>query len=456
MYIPVKLYNLGEVKLFLQPYSENGVENGKYILVRNEQDINNPFMMLELKQNHFSIIAQHDVVEEEDSLQEKLDELALSAIAAIQRGDDLADTNISSVLKPYNPDKIRVESKNFSLKQIYDMIKNGDLNLHPDFQRNLVWDDFRKSRLIESILLRIPLPMFYFAQDEEGILSVVDGLQRLSAIFEFMSNKLVLRDLEYLENCNGKTYSKEGTKIDDKYVRWFNMTQIVVNVIDPQSPSKVKFDIFRRINTGGRPLNAQELRNSISGNGLRQTLQEMVKLKSFKNATGGSIKDTRMNARELALRFIYFRKLIKDNIDDINNYSGNIDDELDNLVDKIGKTSAQELSQYVEAFDRAMTNAYHLLGHHAFRRIQKNADETSARSVINKALFASESVLLAEYDINFVKKSKKNCLISPLAMLMSNNSVYSYYLSYGTNGKQNIIYVFKETDNFFKNNFKQI
>lgn len=152
----------------------------------------------------------------------------------------------------------------------------GDLNLHPDFQRNLVWDNFRKSRLIESILLRIPLPMFYFSQDDDGVLSVVDGLQRLSAIYEFMENKLVLKDLEYLDNCNNKTYNKEENRIDDKYVRWFNMTQIVVNVIDPQSPPKVKYDIFRRINTGGRPLNAQELRNCLAGNGLRDTLKKWL------------------------------------------------------------------------------------------------------------------------------------------------------------------------------------
>jgi uncharacterized protein with ParB-like and HNH nuclease domain len=80
-----------------------------------------------------------------------------------------------------------------------------DIDLTPDFQRNLVWDDLRKSRLIESILLRIPLPIFYFAQDEDGRISVVDGLQRLSTIRDFMNNNFRLNNLEYLqEKCWGK------------------------------------------------------------------------------------------------------------------------------------------------------------------------------------------------------------------------------------------------------------
>lgn len=453
MYVSIKLNNEGEVKLFLQRV-DSDESNKNYILIRDEDDIENPFLRLELQQDSFKILEQHDVVEDEETLNGKLDELALEVIAAIQRGDDIADINLTVQMKPYNPDRIRVESKNFSLKQVYDMIESGDLNLHPDFQRNLVWDNFRKSRLIESILLRIPLPMFYFSQDEEGVLSVVDGLQRLSAIHDFMNNKYVLKDLEYLDNCNNKTYSKVNNKIDDKYVRWFNMTQIVVNVIDPQSPSKVKYDIFRRINTGGKPLNAQELRNCLAGDGLREALQKMVSLDSFKLATGGSIKDTRMDAQELALRFIYFSKLTQSNPDNITQYSGNIDEELDELVDVIGKEKYETLSKYVDRFDRAMRNAYHLFGRHAFRRIQTDATETSSRSVINKALFASESVLLADFEYDFVIKKEVNCMLAIFANAMKNDDQYSYYLSYGTNGRQNIIYAFNAAKKLFNENLK--
>lgn len=449
MYISLKLKNIGDTKLTLLPVPD--VENdNEFILVRNEKDLNTPFLSLRLDENHFVVTDQHDIDMPEEQLAQELDELALEVIAAIQRGDDLSDVTLGDVDKPYNPDKIRVESKNFSLRQIYDMIKMGDLNLHPDFQRNLVWDNFRKSRLIESILLRIPLPMFYFSQDDDGVLSVVDGLQRLSAIYEFMEDRLVLKDLEYLDNCNNKTYSGKENRIDDKYVRWFNMTQIVVNVIDPQSPSKVKFDIFRRINTGGRPLNAQELRNCLAGNGLRTTLKKMVDLKSFKEATSKSIKDTRMDAQELALRFIYFYRLIYKEKLGVTFYSGNMDDELDNLVDEIGKDEAKDLDVYVKAFDKAMASAEWLFGKHAFRKVHKDTLPESGKSVINKALFVSMSVLLSRKKAEAVRCLPRYAKIASLGKEMDENAEYRYYMSYGTNGKKNIECAFKVAEKLLK------
>lgn len=445
MYISVNLKGVGETKLVLLPMPDD--QDGKnFILVRNESDINNPSLKIRLDGNHFDVLDSHNIEETEASLTEALDELALEVIAAQQRGEDLSDANLQDAVKPYNPDKIRVEQKTFSLRQIFDMIKSGDLDLNPDFQRNLVWDNFRKSRLIESILLRIPLPMFYFSQDDDGVLAVVDGLQRLHAIYEFMQNKLVLRDLEYLDNCNNCTYSDPNNKIDEKYIRWFNMTQIVVNVIDPQSPAKVKFDVFRRINTGGRPLNAQELRNCLAGNGLRDTLKQMVGLKSFAEATSGSVKDTRMDAQELALRFIYFYRLAMKNERDISRYSGNMDNELDNLVDEIGKTDKEDLRMYVDAFDKAMQGAYWLFGKHAFRRIHAYTTADSGRSVINKALFASMSVLLGLKKKESIKAQKRNAKLPILGHEMDNNAKYNYYLSYGTNGKKNMLCAFHVAD----------
>lgn len=450
MYIPIRIKDKGEERLYIQPYGD--VENERlYILVTNSEDLSSPLLKLKLQGSRFQVLFKSDRIDElQEELEEKLDQLAISVIEAEQRGDDLADVNLDDRIKPYNPELIRVDSKTFSLKQIFDMIGSGDLNLHPDFQRNLVWDDFRKSRLIESILLRIPLPMFYFYQDKEGVLSVVDGLQRLSAIREFMENKLVLRDLEHLDQCEGCTYSGKQS-IDPKYFRWFNMTQIFVNIIDAQSPRKVKYDIFRRINTGGRPLNAQELRNSLAGDGLRQTLQSMTRLKSFVDATGGSVKDTRMDAQELALRFIYFYRLKEqDYAKGEEQYSGNMDDSLDEVVDLLGRRTEAELAIYVEKFDKAMKLAYHLFGRHAFRRVQPDTTNESGRSVINKALFVSFSVTLAFCDENHLMAMPRHCLIPQLGHAIENDSTYKYYLSYGTNGWNNIVYAFQKAQEILK------
>lgn len=449
MQITLNLKDYGETRLFVLP--ENGKVKGDnitpeyFILVYCEKDIANPFMRLKLTaENRFQIISQRDLDETDEDLVSKLDALAIKVIEALQHGIDLSAITLGNraLEKPYNPDQIRVDPKTFSIRQVYDMIKDEDLDLSPDFQRNVVWDSFRKSRLIESILLRIPLPMFYFSQDEEGKLFVVDGLQRLTAIKEFMENKLVLKDLEYLSStCEGKTYNGEDNKIEEKYYRWFNMTQLSVNVIDSQSPAKVKYDIFRRLNTGGRPLNAQELRNCLAKEKVRAALRRMVALPSFEMATGNSISDVRMDAQELALRFIYFRFSHKKNT--IGKYSGNMDDDLDDFVDLLNKINDFKFEEYISEFDRAMKIAYYLFGRHAFRKVDEHTVDGSHRSLVNKALFVSWSVLLADYDYDSIRERvERNSFIPILGKAIFDDEDYYRALSYGTNGRWNIIKAF--------------
>lgn len=453
MYIVVKSLNQDNLRLFLKPL--DGVDSGFCFSLIDEAE-GKTFISLKLDGNRFSIEKKDDsIVEKESELSEKLDHLAIKVIEALQQGKDLTEKEVlQGGNNPYNPELIRVETKTFSLRQIYDMISDEDINLSPDFQRHLVWDDFRKSRLIESILLRIPLPMFYFSQDEEGILSVVDGLQRLSSIKQFMDNKLQLRNLEYLSNCEGRYYSKGERAIEDKYLRWFNMTQITANVVDPQSPLKVKYDIFRRINTGGQPLNSQELRNCLAHNNLRRVLGEMADSIPFREATTGSISDVRMDAQELALRFIYFYDLFykQSNLD---NYSGNIDTALDELVERIGKMSYDNLYPYLTMFENAMRNATYLFGRQAFRKIYKTATVNSARGPINKALFVSWSVLLSKYDPELIRSNNSQWgLIASLGQEITQDTKLYNYLSYGTNGKANILYAFNSMSKIAKNNIK--
>ena len=433
----------GDKLLTLLKESLDDEINSQYILVENRENIDTPFLRLTLgEDSRFVVNSKRDIDEDDDSLSNKLDSLALAVIEANQQGVDINDAELDTFLsteRPYNPEQIRVEELRFSLRQIFDMIKEGDLDISPDFQRNEVWDEFRQARLIESILLRIPLPVFYLSQEEDGKLHVVDGLQRLSAIYKFMSSKLVLRDLEYLTNCNGKIFfGKNG--IEEKYLRRIKMTQISANVIDPQSPTKVKFDIFRRINTGGLPLNAQELRNCLSSKELRSSLKAMVGM-SFKKATSGSISDKRMAAQEMALRFIYFRYLHLNS--SISTYSGKMDDELDKMVDSISHDATFPLDQYVSAFEGAMKNASYLFGRHAFRKVTSTTKETDNRSVINKALFISWSVTLSQYTYEQITgKYKKGEMIKLLGQLIDTDMSYRHAITYGTNGKSKLILAF--------------
>jgi hypothetical protein len=182
----------------------------------------------------------------------------------ISAGFEPIEENVSDTVtpQPYNPDEIKVRREGFSVYEINRMMtEQNDIDLNPDFQRNLVWDNSRKSALIESILLGIPIPVFYFAESKTGKYHVVDGLQRLSTIKQFLNNEFALKKLEHLkEDCSGRYYKeeyKDGMKklkvLDRKHTRRLENAQLIVNVIEFASPQKVKYDIFKRLNTGGRP-----------------------------------------------------------------------------------------------------------------------------------------------------------------------------------------------------------
>jgi hypothetical protein len=228
-------------------------------------------------------------------------------------------------MKPWNPDDIRITTKNFTIREIYTQIQDkaldqekeldNELDLAPEFQRSFVWNIKQQIRLIETILLGIPLPAFYFNQDKDGAQQVIDGVQRLTTIKRFMSDQLELKEecLEYLSPLKGSTFST----LDTATKRRFSNTQIVAHVIEPQTPDGVKYDIFNRVNTGGSPLTAQEIRHCMSKTRSRNFLRKLVENDSFdvatgeffwsKNSEGEWVRDSkRMADREMALRFCAF------------------------------------------------------------------------------------------------------------------------------------------------------
>ena len=423
------------------------------------------WMQLRLINNKFLVISKEsNIIDSEADLQGKLEELVLEVIEQEQSGTENTETDVQEI-SPYPPDLIKVQTKPFNIKLIADMIDNGDIDLNPEFQRNFVWDDpIKQSRLIESMLLRIPLPMFYFSEDEEGLITVVDGLQRLTVIKKFMDNKLPLKGLEYLKGtCEGRYYTdknKDGTPngkmcIDPKYFRWFNMTQFTVNVIDSSSPAKVKYDIFKRINTGGKPLNSQEIRNSLASKNLRHTLKEMSESEMFRWATDYSIRSTRMEDIEVALRFICFHRYYNED-KSLNNYNGNMQSSLDDVTELLGKVKVEVLNKYLPLYNNGMENAAYLLGKYAFRKILlKHLEPKASKQLINKALFVSCSILLSQYAHADIKaKNESGVLIRPLAERIENDNILFNFLSFGTNGKANIQYVFTTIENIISQHLK--
>jgi Protein of unknown function DUF262 len=442
----------------LSVIKKDDAEN-RYQLIDDEKFV---WMEIEINSPNIKIIIKDNrIIDDEDSIESKLDNLLYEIIEIEKSGTDNFSNEDSTELNPYNPDEIKVRTDKLNITLLSTMIDNGDIDLNPDFQRNLVWNNFQKSLLIESILLRIPLPMFYFAEDYEGKLSVVDGLQRISTIKEFMDNKFPLKHLQYLkDSCGDKYYKDSGLNkgLDSKYFRWFNLTSITANFIDPTSPYKVKYDIFRRINTGGRPLNNQEIRNCLTGQVLRDILKEMVQLPEFFSATDFSIKKTRMDDQEIALRFLMFYQWYEGSeFKNIDKYNGYMDSSLDEFTESNIKSKKEDLVKYVALFSNAMKNAEYLIGRrYSFRKIQtKDVLPHSYKQLLNKALFVCTSILLANYSHNKITSlNEANSLRNKLAEKIEKDYKLFNYLSYGTNGRANLTYTFDILKELISQNIK--
>ena len=227
-------------------------------------------------------------------------------------GIEFEDEDESTLMEPFDPEKISIEQRVVAMETVIRRLKQGLINLSPAYQRNEVWDDTRRSRLIESLMLKIPLPMFYVAASDNGSWEVVDGLQRLSTIKKFIieksQNRLVLKNLEFLgDKFDKHDYTAlEGQADYPKYLNNLLETELRFTVINPSTPEAVKRNIFKRINTGGMPLTLQEIRNALYQGKSTELLFELANSPEFLNTIKTKVNDTRMAARELTLRFIAF------------------------------------------------------------------------------------------------------------------------------------------------------
>lgn len=391
--------------------------------------------------NILSLRKSDNVLEADDIIKQKfldyLFEYKMSRLINLEDGFDDAEEGEEgeNAINPYDPKLIRVDTKTFSIEQINQMINDGDIDLSPDFQRGFVWTDItRKSRLIESLLLRIPIPVFYFSQDEQGLFQVVDGVQRLTVINAFMNNKFKLKNLEYLKECNDRWYKKENAEndnLDSMYRRRIQQTQIYINVIDPQTPGKVKYDIFKRINTGGKALTNQEIRNCLASSRTRELLHELSKSHDFIQATRGSISPTRMADEELILRFISFY-LIDNNKSYTSEYKGGMDSLLDETVELLNGADIELIKEIRKAFLVAMDNAFYLFGDNAFRKA----------NYINKALFLGISRVLSKYSRENISQKDASLINGKLDEAIKNNVEFRNALSMATNDARNVKIVY--------------
>ena len=368
--------------------------------------------------------------------EQKQEELGESGVESGIESDDIDEDDF---ITPFNPDDISINSQTVALDTVLRRIRQNRIRLAPSFQRNSVWDDTRKSRLIESMMLKIPLPMFYVSSDKDNNWDVVDGLQRITTIKEFIlgnydSQKekydekgFKLKKLEFWRKLNGQTYDDIPGKLYNNIAE----TELSFTVINPDTPEEVKRNIFKRINTGGMPLTAQEIRHALYQGLSSKLLKELVEKEAFLNAID-KVDDSRMGARELVLRYLsfYIRSYIsytKDsNMDAYMSNTMRIINTFDNFsLETIQSEFKYEkkldfstlyqsikykdLNQIIKDFETAMIRAREIFGEHTFRKSYPG----KRRTPINKTLFEVFSNLLgtlSEEEYQQLKNNKQQFL----------------------------------------------
>ena len=374
------------------------------------------------------------------AIREALSESGEFAGVEVDDADDL--------IEPFDPDLISIEQRVVPMDTLIRRLKQGSVRLNPNFQRKEVWDNGRRSRLIESIILRIPLPMFYVSADTDGRWDVVDGLQRLSTIRNFIlgdeqKQKLRLEQLEFLgDRLNGKTF--DDIDIDGPaYQRMINTimeTEMRFTVINPGTPEEVKRNVFKRLNTGGLPLTAQEIRHALYQGQATDLLATLAESESFKEATDNSINDSRMAAHELVLYFLAFAIFPR------SAYKGSMDTWLSNAMrvinlmpsleqsklvkifgssENIPEIKVKTIEELTEHFDLAMQRGMALFGKHAFRK--SLPVQGSRRTPINKALFETWGNILADLSkehFDILLKNKKSFINLYNILVNGNEELY--------------------------------
>ncbi|MFY1045683.1 DUF262 domain-containing protein [Chryseobacterium sp. GP-SGM7] len=341
------------------------------------------------------------------------------------------------VLTPFDPKKINIKVIPLTIGQLVDKLEYKEINI-PEYQRKAgLWDEKRKSRFIESLMLKLPIPLFYFDEREQDIWWVVDGLQRVTTMREFIiEKKFKLSKLEFLRELEGCGWDE----LERIYQRNINQSQITINLIQKGTPEKVKHNIFRRINQGSIELSSQELRTALLWGYKTEFLKSLVRgtgkeAKKFIEVTGGKVKTDRQEDLDFASRFVGFF------LQGYENYEPDMDNFLTEGTLLIPESKLNQI-KIKDAFYQGLDTAFTIFGNDAFR---KRLNKDDARKQLNKSIFEILSVSFAQLEPKESKKliKSKDRFIAEF-ILLQNDKKFLDSISNGTSGKDRTLLRNKE------------
>jgi len=350
-------------------------------------------------------------------------------------------SSLTEIVEPFDPKKIDIDTKAPTLDLMIKRLRSSPpaIDLYPDFQRKGgIWGPVKESQLIESILMRLPLPAFYFDGSDENNWLVVDGLQRLTTLKKYIIDEsFTLGYLEFLTQLEGKKFS--GLPIE--FQRRIEETQIIAYIIKPGTPEDVKFNIFKRINTGGVPLTPQEIRHALNQGQPAKEIAELAKIPAFKQATG-NINPDRMLDRDFVNRFVAFY------LTPYEKYEPDLDTFLNQGMRKL-KEPEINLAKLEYEFTKAMQTAHSIFGKYAFR---KQFAPKERRKPLSKALFEVWSVALAKLNDNERKIliKQKNAITKEFIRIMNEDEGFRNAISQATGDKSRVVKRYSTIENLIQ------
>ena len=281
---------------------------------------------------------------------------------------------------------ILVDSYPMSIGEVSNIYRDGELDVHPEFQRFFRWEDSQKTRLIESILLGIPIPPIFVAQKTDGKWDVIDGQQRLSTVLQFLQllkddndenyPPLVLQATKFLPSLEGVTWTDDEKFPSDLRIL-FKRAKLDFTIIkETDGNSSSKYEMFQRLNTGGTSLSPQEIRNCLLimfNRNLFERIHELSEKECFKNCVplSENKSDEQYNL-ELIVKSILFMSLPEEKIDHVDK-SKNMDDFVTAEIEAFAKTDCLDFMQNFEiSFEKTFGLLSEILQENAFRKYQDN------------------------------------------------------------------------------------
>ncbi|WP_406360116.1 DUF262 domain-containing protein [Streptomyces sp. NBC_01544] len=291
-----------------------------------------------------------------------------------------------------------IQASDLSLETIGTMAESGAIDVAPLFQRRERWDIRRQSALIESFLMNVPVPPVYLSEDDYGSYSVIDGKQRITAIRDFMANSFQLTSLVRFPEINGLYFTDLPEQLQNSlkvrpYIRAITILR--------QSDRSTKYEVFHRLNSGGEPLNAQEIRNVIYRGTMNDLVMELADSKFLRKQL--KIKDARsaaynlMSDAEFVLRYLMLAGQWK-------SFSGDYRVSMDRYMEAHGKASPVEVNFYRGAFTRALNACEEIWGDLAFKR----PDGDGWRDQMLAGMYDAQMIAITQADDKRISELVKN------------------------------------------------